>query len=129
MFDRANLNLAIVCLPPFAHSNKVEYAAKHGIHVLPVLPIQILWINMVTSVVLGLMLALVADSVRANGAVRVVTACLANQTWADLVPDVSALATDAFVIFPWGRRALMAGEWKPHPEIVAALHAQGIFTH
>jgi len=74
----------------------------------------------------GETLALVADSVRANSSARVVTACLVNHTWANPAPDVSALVTDAFVIFPWDRRVLMAGEWQPHPEIVAALRAQGI---
>jgi hypoxanthine phosphoribosyltransferase len=76
----------------------------------------------------GETLALVADGVRANGAVRVVTACLASHTWANPAPDVSALITDALVIFPWDRRVLMAGRWQPHPEIVAALRAQGIST-
>jgi hypoxanthine phosphoribosyltransferase len=74
----------------------------------------------------GETLALVADSVRANGAARVVTACLANHTWASPAPDVSALVTDALIIFPWDRRVLMAGEWQPHPEIVAALRAQDV---
>ena len=73
----------------------------------------------------GETLALVADSVRANGAARVVTACLVSHTWANPAPDVYALLTDALVIFPWDRRVLMAGKWQPHPEIVAALKAQG----
>jgi hypoxanthine phosphoribosyltransferase len=70
----------------------------------------------------GETLALVADSVRANGAARVVT----SHTWASPAPDVSALITDALVIFPWDRRVLMAGRWQSHPEIVAALRAQDI---
>jgi len=73
----------------------------------------------------GETLALVADSVRANGAAHVVTACLASHTWANPAPDMSALITDALVIFPWDRRVLMAGRWQSHPEIVAALKAQG----
>jgi hypothetical protein len=70
-------------------------------------------------------LALVADSVRAYDAARVVTACLVSHTWANPAPDVSALVTDALVIFPWDQRVLLAGKWQPHPEIVAALMAQG----
>jgi hypoxanthine phosphoribosyltransferase len=76
----------------------------------------------------GETLAFVADNVRENGAARVVTACLSNHTWASPAPDVSTLVTDAFVIFPWDQRVLMAGEWQRHPEIVAALRAQGIKT-
>lgn len=74
----------------------------------------------------GETLALVADNVRKNGAARVVTGCLANHTWTSPAPDVSALVTDAFIIFPWDQRVLMAGEWQQHPEIAAALRAQGI---
>jgi hypothetical protein len=37
---------------------------------------------------------------------------------------VSALITDALVIFPWDQEVLVEGEWQPHPEIVAALKAQ-----
>jgi hypoxanthine phosphoribosyltransferase len=73
----------------------------------------------------GETLALVANSVRENGAVRVVTACLVSHSWANPAPDVSALITDALVIFPWDREVLVGGEWQPHPEIVAALKAQG----
>jgi hypoxanthine phosphoribosyltransferase len=73
----------------------------------------------------GETLALVANSIRENGAVRVVTACLVSHTWASPAPDMSVLITDAFVIFPWDRLVLIEGEWQPHPEIVAALKAQG----
>lgn len=72
----------------------------------------------------GETLALVSDSVRENGAVRVVTACLVSHSWANPAPDVSALITDALVIFPWDQEVLVEGEWQPHPEIVAALKAQ-----
>jgi hypothetical protein len=50
----------------------------------------------------------------------------ASHTWAAPAPDVSALVTDAFGIFPWDRRVLADGVWQPHPETVAGLAAQGI---
>lgn len=74
----------------------------------------------------GETLALVAGRVRELGAARVVTAALASHTWAAPAPDVSALVTDASVIFPWDRRVFADGVWQPHPEIVAGLAAQGI---
>lgn len=41
MCDRANLDLVIVCLPPFAHTDEVERAAEHGIHILIEKPIAL----------------------------------------------------------------------------------------
>lgn len=41
MFERANLDLLVICLPPFAHSNEVELAAEHGVHVLIEKPIAL----------------------------------------------------------------------------------------
>ena len=41
MFDRAKLDLAIVCLPPFAHSDEVECAAERGVHVLIEKPVAL----------------------------------------------------------------------------------------
>jgi hypoxanthine phosphoribosyltransferase len=72
----------------------------------------------------GETLALVAGSVREQGAVHVVTATLASHSWANPPPTVSALVTDELVIFPWDQQVFMEGHWKPHPEIVAALKAQ-----
>jgi hypoxanthine phosphoribosyltransferase len=74
----------------------------------------------------GETLVIAAQAVLERGAVRVVTACLVSHTWANPAPDVCALVSDALVIFPWDRRVLMGGEWRPHPEIVAALKAQGV---
>ncbi len=74
----------------------------------------------------GETLAMVADAVRAQGAARVVTACLVRHSWARPAPDACALVSDALVIFPWDRRVLLDGQWQPHPEIVSALKAQGI---
>jgi hypoxanthine phosphoribosyltransferase len=73
----------------------------------------------------GETLAIVAEQARTLGATRVLTACLVAHTWADPAPDITALTTDAFLIFPWDRQVLLNGEWQPHPEIVAGLQAQG----
>ena len=72
----------------------------------------------------GQTLALVAEQVRALGAARLVTAALVSHSWASPAPDVSALASDAFVIFPWDRQVLAGGQWQPHPEVLAGLAAQ-----
>ncbi len=72
----------------------------------------------------GQTLALVAEQARLLGAAKVITASLVCHTWASPAPDVSALVTDAFVIFPWDRQVLVDGLWQPHPEIVAGLAAQ-----
>jgi hypoxanthine phosphoribosyltransferase len=73
----------------------------------------------------GETLALVAHSVREHGAATVVTACLACHSWANPVPDIAGLVTDELVVFPWDRRVLIDGRWQLHPELVAALAAQG----
>jgi UDP-N-acetyl-2-amino-2-deoxyglucuronate dehydrogenase len=41
MFEKADLDLVVICLPPFAHTNEVELAAKHGIHILIEKPIAL----------------------------------------------------------------------------------------
>jgi len=41
MFKQANLDLVVICLPPFAHTNEVELAAEHGVHVLIEKPIAL----------------------------------------------------------------------------------------
>lgn len=73
----------------------------------------------------GETLALVSAAVRAQGAVRVVTATLVSHSWADPKPDVVALVSDKLVLFPWDRQVYIAGEWRPHPELVMAIQAQG----
>ena len=72
----------------------------------------------------GETLALLAEQVRELKADRVVTACLVRHSWAQPAPDVSALETDEFVIFPWDQRVLIDGRWQPHPEIETALRSQ-----
>jgi hypoxanthine phosphoribosyltransferase len=74
----------------------------------------------------GQTLALVADEARRLGAREVITASLVSHTWASPAPQVCALVTDAFVIFPWDRQVYVNGKWQPHPEIEAGLKAQGV---
>jgi hypothetical protein len=73
----------------------------------------------------GETLALVAERVRERGAARVVTASLVSHSWAQPAPDVSALVTDALVIFPWDERVYLDGQWQLHPELAEALRLQG----
>ena len=74
----------------------------------------------------GETLALVAEAARAAGARDVLTACLAAHSWADPMPDLVALVSDALVVFPWDRQVYAEGRWQPHPELVEALAAQGL---
>lgn len=41
MFDAVKLDMVYICLPPFAHTNEVELAADHGVHILIEKPIAI----------------------------------------------------------------------------------------
>lgn len=41
MLDQANLDLLVVCLPPFANMDKVELAAQQGVHLLVEKPIAV----------------------------------------------------------------------------------------
>ena len=41
MFEKANLGLILICLPPFAHTNEVDLAAVHGVHVFIEKPIAL----------------------------------------------------------------------------------------
>jgi uncharacterized protein len=72
----------------------------------------------------GETLALVADRVKERGAKQVITATLVAHSWANPMPDVVALVTDALVIFPWDERVYQAGQWQPHPELVEAQKQQ-----
>lgn len=74
----------------------------------------------------GETLRIVSEEVEARGASRVVTACLVSHSWASPAPMVSALVTDALVVFPWDRRVLIDGEWRLHPELEEALRRQGL---
>lgn len=72
----------------------------------------------------GETLALVESSVQACGAVRTITACLVRHSWANPVPTISLLVTNELVICPWDQQVLMEGQWRQHPEILAAFAAQ-----
>jgi predicted dehydrogenase len=41
MFEQEKLDIVYICLPPFAHSNEVEVAAAHGVHVFIEKPIAL----------------------------------------------------------------------------------------
>ncbi|HSK88053.1 MAG TPA: Gfo/Idh/MocA family oxidoreductase [Anaerolineales bacterium] len=41
MFEKAELDLVVICLPPFAHSDEVELAAQNGVHILIEKPIAL----------------------------------------------------------------------------------------
>ena len=41
MFEKAELDLVLICLPPFAHTNEVELAAQHGVHIFIEKPIAL----------------------------------------------------------------------------------------
>ncbi len=72
----------------------------------------------------GETLAVVAERVRQRGAKQVITAALVAHSWADPMPDVVALTTDALVVFPWDEQVFSNGQWQPHPELVEALKQQ-----
>jgi hypoxanthine phosphoribosyltransferase len=72
----------------------------------------------------GQTLAMVAESASALGALNVVTSSLVTHTWADPFPQISAMVSDEFIIFPWDREVLVGGKWMTHPEITTGLNAQ-----
>lgn len=41
MFEKTDLDLVVICLPPFAHTNEVALAAQHGVHILIEKPIAL----------------------------------------------------------------------------------------
>jgi predicted dehydrogenase len=41
MFKKASLDLVVTCLPPFAHTDEIELAAQHGVHVLMEKPVAL----------------------------------------------------------------------------------------
>jgi hypoxanthine phosphoribosyltransferase len=77
----------------------------------------------------GETLNLVADRVRERGARQVITATLVAHSWADPMPDVVALISDAFVMFPWDAQVYIDRKWQPHPELVEALKHQPNIDH
>src|SRR5512136_3505524 len=65
----------------------------------------------------GETLVMVSERVRQRGAKQVITASLIAHSWADPMPDVVALTTDALVLFPWDEQVYIDGQWQPHPEL------------
>ncbi len=72
----------------------------------------------------GQTLAMVASQAVDLGAHQVVTASLVAHSWANPAPNLSALQSDEFIIFPWDKQVLVDGKWINHPEIEAGLNAQ-----
>jgi hypoxanthine phosphoribosyltransferase len=72
----------------------------------------------------GKTLAMVAESAGKLGAAQVVTASLVSHSWSDPAPQISALVSDEFIIFPWDEQVLDGGKWITHPEIVVGIQAQ-----
>jgi hypothetical protein len=72
----------------------------------------------------GETLAMIAERVRQRGAQQVITAALIAHSWADPMPEVVALTTDALILFPWDEQVFIDGQWQPHPELVEALKHQ-----
>jgi hypothetical protein len=72
----------------------------------------------------GQTLSRVVERAEKCGAAQVVTAGLVAHSWANPAPQVSALVSDEFIIFPWDQQVLRGGKWITHPEIEAGLNAQ-----
>lgn len=72
----------------------------------------------------GQTIAMVAESAMELGASQVVTATLVSHSWAEPPPQVTALVSDEFIVFPWDRQVLVGGQWVTHPETEAGLKAQ-----
>jgi uncharacterized protein len=73
----------------------------------------------------GETLRLARQAVVDAGATDVVTTCLVQHSWAQPVPKFSGLVSDELIVFPWNRRVLRHGVWRPHPELQAALRLRG----
>ena len=73
----------------------------------------------------GETLAIVAARTLERRARQVWTLSLVAHTWADPKPDFTALTSDALLIFPWDKQVLTDDGWQTHPEIEAAIRAQG----
>ena len=72
----------------------------------------------------GQTLSMVAACALELGASQVITASLVSHSWAEPAPQVTALVSDEFIVFPWDQRVLTNGSWVTHPEIEAGLKAR-----
>jgi len=73
----------------------------------------------------GETLAIVGARALERGARRVWTLSLVAHTWAVPQPDFTALTSDALFIFPWDKDVFTVDGWQMHPELEAAIQAQG----
>jgi hypoxanthine phosphoribosyltransferase len=69
----------------------------------------------------GQTLELAAQRALQKGAAHAITVALVMHSWADPKPDLTALVSDALVIFPWNREVYQGGAWGLHPELSALL--------
>jgi hypoxanthine phosphoribosyltransferase len=60
------------------------------------------------------------------GATEVRTAVMYAHSWGVEVPDYIGLISDALILNPWDREVFENGEFRFHPEYVAALAQQGL---
>ena len=74
----------------------------------------------------GQTLHMAAQAAGQLGATRVISVSLVAHSWANPMPEVYGLVSDALIIFPWDRRVWVDGQWQPHPEIQVALQQQGL---
>lgn len=74
----------------------------------------------------GESIAVVAARCLEKGALKVVTAALCAHTWANPMPNVVGLVSDAMVVFPWDRYNYLNGEWVDNPEIIEAFAGLGV---
>jgi hypoxanthine phosphoribosyltransferase len=72
----------------------------------------------------GETLALAVERVRERGAAKVITASLISHSWANPKPDLTALVTDALVIFPWDKNVFEDGKWHFNSDLEEALKLQ-----
>lgn len=72
----------------------------------------------------GETLALVAARTLERNAHQVWTVSLVSHSWANPQPDITALVSDALIIFPWDKHVYTENRWQFHPELEAAIRAQ-----
>ena len=72
----------------------------------------------------GETLALVAARALERGAHHIWTLSLVAHSWANPQPDITALTSDALLIFPWDKVVHTNTGWQMHPELIEAIRAQ-----
>lgn len=74
----------------------------------------------------GETLQLAMDKAAEMGAAAVRSAVLYAHSWGAATPDYIGLVSDALLLNPWDREAVINGAFQFHPEYVAALAEQGL---